>query len=135
MRMFAVVAVGGALGSMARYWLSGFVQRLALPLVSPGLSSGSSPLPWGTFVVNVIGCLVFGVIVSLAEARAAIGPTGRAFLLVGILGGFTTFSSFGFETFQLLRDGQMGLALVNIGGQVVLGLAALWFGYTLARLF
>lgn len=123
MKLWILVAVGGALGSMARYGLSGAVPRLVPTL-----------FPLGTFVVNVLGCLVFGVIVSLANERFLIGPTGRAFFLVGVLGGFTTFSSFAFESFALLRDGQSVWASVNILGQVVLGLVAMWTGYLLPRL-
>lgn len=124
MRTVLLVAVGGALGSVSRYAMSAWVHR------HTGLA-----FPYGTFAVNVLGCLVFGVIASLANERLAIGPAGRAFLLIGILGGFTTFSSFGFETFQLLRDDQVGLAVLNVGGQVVFGLAAMWAGYSLPRLF
>jgi CrcB protein len=84
-------------------------------------------------MVNVVGCLVFGVIAGLSEERAFVGPAARTFLLVGLLGGFTTFSSFTFETFALLRDAEFGLALVNTLGQVVVGLGALWVGYVVAR--
>jgi CrcB protein len=108
---------------MARYGLSGLAPRFVPTL-----------FPLGTFVVNVIGCLVFGVIVSLANERFLIGPAGRAFFLVGVLGGFTTFSSFAFESFALLRDGQSAWASLNILGQVVLGLVAMWTGYVLPRL-
>lgn len=123
MRTYLLVAVGGALGSIARYAMSGWVNRLTTP-----------SFHYGTFAVNIVGCLVFGLIAGAASERFAVGPSARAFLLVGILGGFTTFSSFGFETFQLLRDGQVGLACLNIGGQVVCGLAAMWAGYSLHRL-
>jgi CrcB protein len=122
--MFALVAAGGALGSMARFALSGVVRQL----------TGPSSFPLGTFVINVLGCLVFGAIVGVADERGGLGSSARAFLLVGVLGGFTTFSSFGWETFELLRGGQLGLALVNVGGQVVLGLFAVWAGFNLPRL-
>jgi CrcB protein len=87
--------------------------------------------PYGTFVVNVTGCLVFGIIMGAARQRFVLGPSARAFLLIGILGGFTTFSTFTYETFALLQDGQLIRALVNAGGQVVCGLAALWAGYVM----
>jgi CrcB protein len=99
------------------------VHRYALPY-----------FPAGTFAVNIIGCLIFGVIVSLADERFVVGPAGRAFLLAGILGGFTTFSTFTFETFELARDGELGRALLNACGQVVIGLLAMWTGYSLSRL-
>ena len=85
--------------------------------------------PYGTFVVNVGGCLAFGIIMGAARERFVLGPPARAFLLIGILGGFTTFSTFTYETFALLQDGQLLRALVNAIGQLVCGLAALWFGY------
>ena len=123
MRLWILVAAGGALGSMARYGMEDVVHRYAPPF-----------FPAGTFAVNVIGCLLFGVIVSLAEERFVIGPGGRAFLLVGILGGFTTFSTFTFETFGLLRDGELGRALLNAGGQVAIGILAMWTGYIVPRI-
>ena len=116
-----VIGVGGAIGALARYLLGGAVHRLM-----PGF------FPYGTFVVNVLGCLVFGVIVGIAEARFAIGPIGRAFILIGVLGGFTTFSSFTYETFELVRGGQVWPALVNVVGQVGLGFLGLWAGFGLA---
>lgn len=117
------VAIGGALGAMARYGLGGLVHRYASP-----------HFPYGTFVVNVLGCLLFGILAGLSEHRFVLGPTARAFLLIGILGGFTTFSSFTFETFQLLRDAELARAAVNMAGQLLIGLAALWAGFVLARL-
>jgi CrcB protein len=117
-----VIGVGGAIGALARYLLGGAVHRLV-----PGF------FPYGTFVVNLLGCLIFGVIVGIAESRVAIGPIGRAFILIGVLGGFTTFSSFTYETFELVRGGQMWPALVNVGGQVGLGFLGLWAGFALGR--
>jgi fluoride exporter len=117
-----VIGVGGAIGSLARYLLGGAVHRLM-----PGF------FPYGTFVVNLVGCIAFGVIVGIAEARIAIGPLGRAFLLIGVLGGFTTFSSFTYETFELVRSGQIWPATVNVVGQVGLGFLGLWAGLGLGR--
>jgi CrcB protein len=117
-----VIGVGGAIGALARYLLGGAVHRLV-----PGF------FPYGTFVVNLLGCLIFGVIVGIAESRVAIGPIGRAFILIGVLGGFTTFSSFTYETFELVRGGQMWPALVNVSGQVGLGFLGLWAGFALGR--
>jgi len=116
------IGVGGALGAIARYALGGAVHRLV-----PG------SFPYGTFVVNVIGCLVFGIVIGLGESRFVLGPPTRAFLLVGVLGGFTTFSSFTFETFELLRSDQFGAASANVVGQIALGLLALWAGLGVGR--
>ena len=113
-----VIAVGGAIGAVARYVLSTFVLRVSGTL-----------FPLGTFVVNVVGCLVFGAIAGAATQRVQISPTMRLFLLTGILGGFTTFSSYAFESFVLVRDGQFLWATVNVVGQVVAGLVGLWVGY------
>ncbi len=117
-----LIALGGAIGSVARYALAGVVHRFT-----------PAYFPYGTFAVNVAGCLVFGLVFALGEERFVIGPPARAFLLVGVLGGFTTFSSFTFETFQLLRDGELLLAGANAVGQVLIGLAAFWTGMTVVR--
>ena len=87
--------------------------------------------PLGTFVVNVVGCLVFGAIAGASAERVQIPPATRLFLLTGILGGFTTFSSYAFETFVLVRDGQMLRAAINVAGQVVAGLVGMWAGYVI----
>jgi CrcB protein len=118
------VALGGGLGSVLRYVVSGAVQDW----------SGRADFPAGTLAVNVLGCLVIGLLSQLAEARGALSPEARAFLIVGALGGFTTFSSFGNETMNLWRDGQGGLALGNVGAQLVLGLGAVWLGRALGHL-
>ena len=117
-----LVALGGSIGAVARYGLAGLVQRFTTPY-----------FPFGTFAVNMVGCLVFGILAGVAEHRFALGPQARAFLLIGILGGFTTFSSFSFETFQLLRDAEFMRASANAVGQVVVGLGAMWAGFVLAR--
>jgi CrcB protein len=118
-----VVALGGAFGAASRYVLAGAVHRI-LP----------ATFPYGTFFVNISGCFLFGVIAGIADERSAIGPDARRFLLVGVLGGFTTFSSYTYESFALVRDGQLVSAFANTAGQVVAGFAALWAGYVLARL-
>ena len=113
-----LIAVGGALGSVGRYALSTAVQRFSSPF-----------FPYGTFVVNVLGCLAFGIIMGAARERFVLGPSERAFLLIGILGGFTTFSTFSYETFALLQDGEFARAFANAAGQLICGLVALWAGY------
>jgi CrcB protein len=117
-----LVGLGGALGSMARY---GMNQAAALWL-PPGV-------PYATFLVNAIGCGVFGVLAGLGERTGAMTPPLRAFCLVGVLGGFTTFSSYSYESFALAREGAWGLAALNVAGQVVVGLGAVAAGWWLAR--
>jgi len=112
------IALGGAIGSVARYVLTGFIVRL-----------GGPTFPLGTFVVNVIGCCVFGALAGLTSARLSISPEVRLFWFTGILGGFTTFSSYAFESFLLVREGHFLAAGVNIAGQVLLGLVTLAAGY------
>jgi CrcB protein len=117
-----LIAIGGALGSVARYLISTFVLRATGTL-----------FPLGTFVVNVIGCLVFGAIAGAASQRVQLAPALRLFLLTGILGGFTTFSSYAFESFTLVRDGQFLWASLNVAGQVIAGLAGMWAGYVVTN--
>jgi CrcB protein len=111
-------------GSVLRYLASGYVQQ----------STKSIDFPYGTLAVNVIGCFVIGFLAQLAEARGAFTSESRLFVFVGILGGFTTFSSFGNETFNLARDSQMINALANVGANVILGLFAVWLGRTVSYL-
>jgi CrcB protein len=118
----ALVAIGGAIGSVSRSLFSTFVLRAT-----------GSLFPVGTFAVNVVGCVAFGAIVGAAEHRFVLTPEARAFLLVGILGGFTTFSSYTFESFTLMQDGQFAAAAFNIIGQVVAGLLGFWAAYVIAR--
>jgi fluoride exporter len=119
-----VVGIGGFAGSVLRYLVGGWVQRAA----------STSTFPIGTFTVNVVGCLVIGIVAGLVELRHGLGPSVRLFLLVGLLGGFTTFSSFAWETVDLARGGALPLALANVGLQVALGLIAAWAGLALTRL-
>jgi CrcB protein len=118
-----LVAAGGAAGSVARYFLDGVVYSYLSPT-----------FPYGTFVVNMTGCLLFGLLIGVAEDRLAVGTATRTFILIGILGGFTTFSSFTFETVQLLRAGQWLRGTVNVVGQVFGGLVMLWAGITIPRM-
>lgn len=117
-----LIAIGGAIGSVGRYLVSVLILRVTTPY-----------FPYGTFLVNVLGAFAFGVIVGLAQHRVPLSNDARAFLLVGVLGGFTTFSTFAFDGLTLLRDGQSTLALVNLLGQVVLGVVAAWLGMLLAQ--
>ena len=119
-----LVGLGGFVGSVLRYLASGYVQQ----------STKSIDFPYGTLAVNVIGCFVIGFLAQLAEARGVFTSESRLFVFVGILGGFTTFSSFGNETLNLARDSQMMNALANVGANVVLGLFAVWLGRTASYL-
>jgi CrcB protein len=117
------VAAGGALGAIARHALNGWVLRLNLV---PGF-------PAGIFIVNVVGSATIGLLAGLiASGRLHVSPDVRTFLMVGLLGGFTTFSSFSLDTLALLRTGQPGLAAVNVLGQVAVSLLAAALGYRLA---
>lgn len=116
------VAVGGAVGSVLRYLLGTWIQSV----------SKSIDFPFGTLTVNLIGCFVIGFLSQLAEARSAFTSESRALVFVGILGGFTTFSSFGNDTINLLRDGETFNALANVGANVILGLLLVWLGRTVA---
>ncbi len=115
----AVVGSGGFLGALARFGLSGLVHR-QLPLAT---------FPYGTLVVNLLGCFAIGMITGLAESRQMFGPEFRTFALIGLLGGFTTFSSFGYETFAMIRDDEFMRAAANVGLHVVPGLALVWLGH------
>ncbi len=117
-----VVGLGGFIGAVLRYWLSGVAQRWA----------GDS-FPLGTLLVNVLGCLVLGALMCLVEYRQWFGPNVRVFLTIGILGGLTTFSTFGYETFALLRDGQLLAALGNVGANVGVGTMAVALGWFAAK--
>jgi CrcB protein len=92
-----------------------------------------SVFPWGTFIVNVLGCFLFGIVAGLAASRGIFGSTGRVFLLAGVLGGFTTYSSFAFESVELIEGGRLAAAALHVGGQLLLGTVAVWAGLLLTR--
>lgn len=119
-----MVGIGGFIGAILRYVTSDFVQRMA----------GPSGFPYGTLAVNALGCLVIGLLAGVADARGIFNPQSRALVFVGVLGAFTTFSTFSYETSALWQDGQTLPALLNIGGQIALGLTAVWVGSWLAKL-
>ena len=117
------IAIGSAIGGVARYWLSGAVA-----------SAFGETFPWGTLIVNVSGSFAIGFFATLTDpdGRYYFGSAARQFVMVGICGGYTTFSSFSLQTLNLVRDGQWGAAGANIVGAVVLCLAAVWLGHILA---
>jgi CrcB protein len=118
-----LVALGGAVGSVARYKLSGWVLHHTLDWRFPA----------GTFAVNVAGCLLAGLLAGLAEKHELLSAEARLLLFTGVLGGFTTFSAFGLETMYLLRKGELLMAGSNVALSVVAGLLALWLGLGVAR--
>lgn len=120
------IAIGGAAGSLLRYFLGGIVQRSW-----DGWQGWFFPA--GTMVINVTGCLVIGCLAALFSGPVAMREEYRVGLMVGLLGGFTTFSSFGLETFHLLSDGQRLAAAANVLISCVLGVAAVMLGYRLAE--
>lgn len=117
-----LVGAGGFIGSIARYSLSTLAHRWI-----------HDTFPIGTLLVNVSGCLLAGLFWSFVEYRGAFSTDARLFISVGILGGFTTFSAFGYETFALLHDRQYGFAITNIAANLVLGLAAVVLGWMVGK--
>ena len=117
------VAIGGALGTTARYWLSGVVAR-----------SVGETFPWGTLVINVTGSFVIGFFGALTgpDGRVFVGSTARQFVMVGMCGGYTTFSSFSLQTLNFMNDGEWFQAGANIGLSVLLCMIAVWAGVVLA---
>lgn len=122
MKPLLLVAFGGAMGSAARYKLSGWVLHQTI----------NWRFPAGTFVVNVLGCLAAGVIAGLVTKQDYLSPEARLLLITGVLGGFTTFSAFGLETMLLLKRGEIAVAGCNVLLSVVAGLLALWIGLEMA---
>ena len=123
MFMYLWVAIGGALGSVGRFWLSGLIANRF-----------GETFPWGTIVVNITGCFVIGLFNTLTgtEGRWLVSPAARTFFMIGICGGYTTFSSFSLQTFNLVSDGEWLYAGANILFSVVLCLAGVWLGHALA---
>jgi CrcB protein len=123
MSQVLLIGLGGFLGTISRYGLAGLCQRLAF---------GEGKLfPYGTLAVNVLGCLFLGLIIQLSEERFLMRPEIRLALTIGFLGGFTTFSTFGYETFALWNDGDWRRAALNFVLTNGLGLLAVWMGYRL----
>ena len=121
MNMLLAIAVGGGAGSLARFWLSSWVQP------------ANAAFPWGIFTVNILGGLLMGMIVELGALKLNLSPELRAFLTTGVLGGFTTFSTFSLESALLLQKGEYGLAAAYMTGSVVLSIAALFTGLWIVR--
>jgi len=117
-----LIAGFGAAGALSRYALSGWVYRIA-----------GENFPYGTLAVNLAGCFLLGLIVHIGQATDLIAENHRPALTIGFLGAFTTFSTFGYETFRQLEDGLWGAALLNVGANVLIGLIAVGAGLAAAR--
>jgi CrcB protein len=117
------IAVGSALGGVLRYWCSGVAARLI-----------GETFPWGTLIVNVAGSFVIGLFFTLTgpDGRLLVSSTARQFVMVGLLGGYTTFSSFSLQTLTLLQDGELLYAGANIVASVALCMVAVWLGHIAA---
>jgi len=123
MSKLLLVGLAGLVGTLGRYWLSGTVSRRY-----------GDAFPFGTLLVNLLGCFLVGLLFYFFQERS-VNETLRAVILIGLLGGFTTFSSFGLQTFTMLQDGEFGLAALNIAASNLIGLCLVWAGYTLAKVF
>jgi len=119
------IGFGGFLGATSRYFVSGVVHRFL----------EDSWFPYGTFAVNMLGCFLIGFLNGLAETRQVFSPDFRMFMFIGFLGSFTTFSTFDYEVFEFVRDGQFFNAFGDIALQVFVGLGLVWGGNIFARLF
>ena len=125
MKSILLVGLGGFLGSVARYKLGGLVLHL----------TAQERFPYSTFAVNILGCLVIGLLAGLSERYELFGPGTRLFLFTGLLCGFTTFSAFGLDAMFLVRRGEVLVAAVYAGASVVLGITAVWLGLKLISVF
>lgn len=119
---YLMIALGGALGALARYQLASMIQA-RVPV----------GFPWGTFVVNISGCLIMGVAATLLAERLVVHPNWRFLIPIGFIGAYTTFSTFEYETFRAIAEGAWLMGGLNVVASVVAGYVALWIGVMLAR--
>jgi len=120
-KFYIGLIIAGMIGTLARYFLGGYIQRI------------TAGFPWGTLVINTLGCFLFGFVWVLSQERLLINPENRQIILIGFMGAFTTFSTYAFETGQFLRDSQWLLASANFLGSNFLGLVGLFLGMMLGR--
>lgn len=123
MQKWLLLLAGGLCGTAGRYVLAGLVYQWA-----------GTKFPYGTLAVNGLGCFAIGFLGTLADQKFLLSPEARTFWMIGLLGAFTTFSTFIYESWRLLQDGEVLHAVVNLQGSLVLGLLALWIGHLLASL-
>ncbi len=124
MLKYLLIGTGGFIGSVMRYWTSVNAYKIF-----------GEKFPYGTFIVNALGCLLIGFIAEISENRFLISSEVRTFLMIGFLGGYTTFSTFGYETFTLLQDKDYTTAIINILLSVVVCITAVWIGALIAKFF
>ncbi len=124
MKAILLVGLGGFIGSVSRYKLGGLVLHLTT----------QERFPYSTFAVNVLGCLVVGILAGLAERYELFSPDARLFLFTGLLGGFTTFSAFGLDAVYLMRRSEFAVATLYVGASVVFGIVAVWIGIKLVSM-
>jgi CrcB protein len=126
LQLYLWIALGSALGGMARFWSTGVMARLL-----------GETFPWGTLIVNVLGSLIIGIFATLTapDGRRFVDQTIRQFVMIGFLGGYTTFSSFSLQTLNLVNDGEWLYAGLYIGASVILCLLAVWIGHIVALHF
>lgn len=122
MEKYLLIAIGGALGSMARYWMGSTVANRV-----------GTKIPYGTFLINMLACAVIGFSITFLTRRAGWNPAWRFFVPVGFIGAFSTFSTYEWETFSNIRNGAVVLAIAYALGSLVLGFAAVWCGAALAE--
>jgi len=122
MREVVIIALSGALGSISRYLVSGWAYRLF-----------GEQFPYGTIVVNIIGCFALGMTMEMSLVTDLLPRTLRFAVTIGFLGAFTTFSTFGYETHQYMENGAWWLAFLNVAGNVVFGIVAVWAGLAMGR--
>jgi len=123
-QLYLWIGLGSALGGMARFWCSGVMARFI-----------GETFPWGSLFVNVLGSLLIGLFATLTapDGRLFVDQTTRQFVMLGFLGGYTTFSSFSLQTLALMNDGEWLYAGLNIGASVILCLLAVWIGHIIAE--
>lgn len=121
--IYAFIALGGALGALGRHFISTLIYNKCDYI-----------FPLGTFLVNILGCFFLGMVYAWGVGRMAITANTRAFLAIGLLGAFTTFSTFSLETINMIKDGEIRIAFLNTMGSVVLGLLAVWLGTVIVEL-
>ena len=122
MLKYVMVGVGGALGSILRFWLGSYIG-----------SRMGTRFPYGTFVINVTGSFLIGLVLALLTARTDWSPNWRYLVPIGFIGGYTTFSSFEYETLRTIQDGQIGIGILYVGLSIVLGFLAVWGGVLTGR--
>jgi CrcB protein len=119
---YVMVGVGGCLGSILRFWLGSYIG-----------SKMGTRFPYGTLVINITGSFLIGLVFAVLTARTQWSPNWRYLIPIGFIGGYTTFSSFEYETLRMVQDGQIGMGVLYVAASVVVGFVAVWGGITAGR--